>query len=856
VGDFVNGGVGNDTLVGSNLSDALMGAEGDDVIIGGAGHDIVYGDGTYAIVGATLPASGPWWTWGGLTTTYPMADENSPAWGQLQSFSFLTGTVSGAFDTTVGGADVIYGGSGGDLVLGGHGNDIIYGEAGMDSLDGGAGDDALYGGDDDDAITGDLNADSSQHGDDFIDLGAGQAAQSARGNGGDDIILGGDTDDYLEGDELLQRGGTVDGSYHGNDFIDAKGGDDRVWGQGGADTLLGGAGNDYVQGDTDETVLALIYHGDDWLDGGDGDDTLRGDGGNDTLIGGPGADELYAGPGNDTLAGGMGADHLAGGAGDDIYLDVTSIDTVDDIEGKNRIVLNQAHGLSATAPTAVTGGNVLLVTLDNGETLTLQNAFFGMNATLEFAGGEEVDVETTVGNTLTTSLSLQLGNAGGRLYGGAARDWLYGGDGDDVIIGYGGNDSLQGGSGSDTYLVGRGDGSDIITERYGSPNKTDVLRFEEGILPQDIKVRRWWSGDGEDSLRLELLNAQGQYVHIQDYFKSADNSRRVDRIEFSDGTVWEYADIKAMFPLPTEGNDSLQGYANDDYIDGLAGDDSVNGMAGNDEIHGGSGNDRIQGGIGNDTLLGEAGNDLLYGFGSSVYDTNAVINEQGNDLLYGGAGNDRMFGGQGSDIYLFGRGDGEDEIVEAPNTVGATMDVLRLGAGILPEHVTLYRIEGVWGDSSLVVVIDASGTQVKLTDYFDSADNQIERIEFDNGTGPIWTAQDIASRVQVGTKNTMTGTAADDVFFVDHERDIIIEVANGGTDTVYSGRTYRLPDNVENLSLTGVLHSDAYGNTLDNIFNGNAGNNYFSGDGGNDIAYGGMGDDEYYDIDTVIEYVS
>ncbi|MBK9428232.1 MAG: hypothetical protein IPN63_12825 [Gammaproteobacteria bacterium] len=31
VGDFVNGGVGADTLIGGALSDALMGAEGDDL---------------------------------------------------------------------------------------------------------------------------------------------------------------------------------------------------------------------------------------------------------------------------------------------------------------------------------------------------------------------------------------------------------------------------------------------------------------------------------------------------------------------------------------------------------------------------------------------------------------------------------------------------------------------------------------------------------------------------------------------------------------------------------------------------------------------------------------------------------
>ncbi len=846
VGDFVSGGAGADTLIGGALSDALMGADGDDLILGGAGHDIIYGDGTY------VPDGTGWatWTWRGQTATYPAADESSPTWGVVTGLALVTGS----FDSAVGGVDTIYGGSGGDYILAGRGNDVVDGESGMDSIDGGAGADALYGGDDDDAITGDLNAPPVEHGDDFIDLGPGQVQQAARGGGGNDIILGGDTNDYIEGDEI--RAG-YDASYHGDDFIDAKGGDDTVWGEGGADTLLGGAGNDYLQGDADS--VASQYQGDDWLDGGDGDDTLRGDGGNDTLIGGAGADDLFAGAGNDTLLGGEGADYLAGGAGDDLYLDVTALDSVDDTDGNNRIVLNQADGLAATAPLSVTGGTVLHVRLDNGEILTLDNAFFGMNATLEFAGGDEIDLETVVGDTLTTPLSLTLGSAGGRLYGGAAADLLYGGIGSDALSGHKGNDTLQAGGGSDVYLFAWGDGKDTITESVGGVGKTDVLRFKEGIRPQDVKVTRQWSGSGEDSLRLELINEQGDltgdHVQVMDYFKSVDNSTRVDRIEFADGTVWVYADIQAMLPAPTENSDLLTGYAGNDYLDGLGGNDSINGKAGNDTLQGGAGDDDIQGGLGNDSLLGGAGNDRLLGYGAWLSDINAVLNEVGNDVLAGGAGNDRMFGGQGDDMYLFGRGDGVDEIGETPNTVGATVDVLRLGTGILPEHVTLYRIEDGLGYSDLIVVIDNSSTQLKVSSYFAAADYQIERIEFDGGAGPVWTAADIASRVQVGTRNTMTGTAADDTFLVDEEYDSIIEALNGGTDTVYASRSFTLPANVENLTLTGVLHSEAVGNSLDNVFVGNASDNKFRGLGGYDIAYGGAGDDWYRDIDEVVEYL-
>ncbi|WP_324779516.1 calcium-binding protein [Thiobacillus sedimenti] len=813
------------------------------------------------------------------------------------------------------GKDMIWGASAADQLYGGDGDDWIMGNLGADHIEGGIGNDYITGlGDGAEVKGGDGNDIVSAASAEYLTIGglrsgvipgitediiwtdvsqhwtAGYNVQQLNADGSLDFQVGGGVaiNTVFSGASALGGGWTYQFSVVGGVFqlkythptLAPNGeapatslvhgitsgyvlaGGVYLSGEAGADFLVGNNGDDVLGGGTGDDIL-IGEAGHDVLLGGDQNDSLFGEAGNDVLEGGAGADELYGGLGEDILDGGAGVDQLVGGAGNDTYLNVTGEDVINDTEGHDTIVLATATGLGAGGLSVVNTGDQgqyrqLNVALDNGETLKLDDAFYGTSAAIQFANGDVLDLETLVGTQFATPLYLGLGNEGGRLYGGAGADILNGGSGDDILTGHLGNDTLQGGYGNDVYLVSRGDGQETIFEEGGN---ADILRFDESIRPEDIKPIRWYGwdywGNVEDSLRLEWLNTDGpspktEYVHIKNYFVSVDDSRRVDRIEFSNKTVWTYADIQALLLAPTNGHDLLEGFAGADVIDGLDGPDSINGKAGDDVLQGGAGDDDVQGGLGNDTLRGGAGNDRLLGYAAWLDDTSATNNDPGDDVLYGGAGNDLMFGGQGNDVYLFGRGDEFDQIGETANAAGGGMDTLRLDAGVLPGNVTLHRTL-----NDLVLVIDGGRDQVRMANYFrtDMGDVQIERIEFDGGMGPVWTAVDIASQVEYGVQNSITGSAGNDTFIVDHELDSITEAADSGIDTVLASRSYSLANNIENLTLTGFLHINAVGNALNNVLTGNSGNNTLDGQDGMDTAFGGGGNDWYVNVEQVVENV-
>ncbi|WP_274704138.1 bluetail domain-containing putative surface protein, partial [Microcystis aeruginosa] len=97
----------------------------------------------------------------------------------------------------------------------------------------------------------------------------------------------------------------------------------------------------------------------------------------------------------------------------------------------------------------------------------------------------------------------------------------------------------------------------------------------------------------------------------------------------------------------------------------------------------------------------------------------------------------------------------------------------------------------------------------------------------------------------VGTSgaDAMTGLAGNDTYTVNNAGDLVIEALNQGTDTVQASISYTLPDNVENLLLTGSGNLNGTGNALNNQITGNSGNNSLNGAAGIDTLTGGVGTD-------------
>jgi len=93
--------------------------------------------------------------------------------------------------------------------------------------------------------------------------------------------------------------------------------------------------------------------------------------------------------------------------------------------------------------------------------------------------------------------------------------------------------------------------------------------------------------------------------------------------------------------------------------------------------------------------------------------------------------------------------------------------------------------------------------------------------------------------------DTLEGGAGHDTYTV-LAGDVVVEAAGKGTDTVRTWLgSYTLPDNVENLVITGASWTVATGNGLANRITGNAFANTLDGRGGDDYLTGGGGADTF-----------
>ncbi|WP_139126632.1 calcium-binding protein, partial [Acinetobacter sp. YK3] len=312
---------------------------------------------------------------------------------------------------------------------------------------------------------------------------------------------------------------------------------------------------------------------------------------------------------------------------------------------------------------------------------------FGGNDRIETLGGDDI-AYGGIGQDIIYG-----GTGNDYLEGNQGDDRIYGGDGSDTLIGGTGNDYLDGGAGNDTYIFSLGDGQDTIQSYENNANKLDRIVFNDGIEIADVSLKR----QGDD---LIVKYSENDQITVNNYFDSnGATASRIDQIVFADGTtVWDVAYIKQQVLVPTESNDTIQGYNSADHLIGLTGNDSL--------------------------------------FGNS-----------GNDTLIGGTGNDYLNGATGNDNYIFNLGDGQD-IIESYEYNINKLDRIIFSEGIVVSDVSLKR------QSNDLIIKYSENDQITVKNYFDSngaTAYRIDQIVFADET--VWDVETIKIKVLAATES-------------------------------------------------------------------------------------------------------
>ena len=784
--DYLDGGAGNDILIGDG---------GDDILSGGADNDQLFGDDS--------------------------ADDQA-------------GYLVGAGD------DILDGGAGDDLLAAGDGADSLSGGAGIDTLFGDKGDDVLDGGDDADTMLGGDGADElfGGGGNDLL-FGDGLNNQFVAGTvGGDDFLDGGDGDDELQGGvgaDMLSGGA-------GNDFLLGQDDDDTIFGDEGDDELQGGVGNDLLGGDAGNDLL-LGDAGDDELFGDTGDDKLGGNDGNDVLLGGVGNDILEGGKGNDVLIGGAGNDvyNFSLGDGQDTITDTVLVGEGNFINFFPGITLNSLtfnHDQATQALTIQVGGGADSITLLGFDPNTFR---YAVNA-LRFSDGSFVALADQLplpGGLIEgtdDSNVIRTGSTDDTIFAGGGNDLVQSGEGNDQLIGGMGNDVLNGGAGQDTYLFNAGDGSDRVSDAPGEGNR---LLFGPGISVNSVTLGL---GTG-DSLSVHTGVAGDAIQILENLEETLEPS--IDALEFADGATLSIEELLArgIEIIGTAGVDTLTGTNLIDRISGGAGNDVIAGGLGadilrgegeSDQLFGGDGADQLDGGAGTDLLNGEAGQDTYVfgrGYGQDILQDSPVEQSGPNTIQL-------TSGVSPHEVRLQARL--SEDGVNVVLTINGTEDELTLlGAAdpsLLPISQILFADGTSWDTTEILTRIEG----LRLTAV--PAGSSLEGTGFRDELIGAQGNDELDGR---GGADRMVGGAGDDLYWVENPGDTVVELEGEGSDTVLSQSDYTLPEHVENLWLRGTslpatdpVHGE--GNAGDNVLLGNSVNNVLIGGAGDDIFWGGF----------------
>ena len=444
------GGSGDDILTGNNstiLANTINGGAGNDIIIGTLGADILNGEGgtntvDYTNITSLLMGSA------GITITPTSA------------------IVDGFTQTLTNFAKIIATGK----------NDIINDTGASINYDAGAGNDTVNAG----------------LGDDFFDGGLGIDTISYVGHSGGSLnvnMSSVDANNYF----TVTIGSEIDKVKNFETFIASSANDtiigstvaDIIYGGAGNDTINGGAGNDGLYGDAgNDTINGGA--GNDTINGGAGNDILYGDDGNDIITDIDGVNTTYGGLGDDIIYAAINGNTIYGDGGTDTLnyngSTVSNLTFAMNDDGTGTVT-------DGTKTDNFSGFEVFYGSSGNDTFIgnSSANIFYGNSGSNIFRGRGGVDIFYGGSDSDTADYSLADGGVTATLSGvspGASND----GDGStdtfvsienitgsnfaDTLTGGSGNNLLFGGSGNDTFNASSG--SDTIN---GDAGTTDTLNY-------------------------------------------------------------------------------------------------------------------------------------------------------------------------------------------------------------------------------------------------------------------------------------------------------------------------------------------------------------------------------------------
>ena len=677
----VDGGTGEDTILGSNGNDVLLSGDGDDFVDGQQGNDV-----------ASLGVGNDVFQW-------DPGDGNDTIEGQdgTDTMLFNGSAASESFQASANGGRLLFTRNLGNIVMDGNDVEVIdlnaLGNVDTLTVNDLSGTDVVeinsdlagtLGG-----AAGDGQADmivvNGTNGNDVIDIvGAGTSASvlglAARVNvsnaeGANDSLVV----NALDGDDAVTATTLPAGVIKLT--TDGGAGDDSLLGSQGADVFLGGSGNDVVFGDNGND-RALMGAGDDsfqW-NPGDGNDTLEGQDGVDTML------FFGANIGENIDVSADGGRVLFFRNVASVTMDLDDVESIDfrALGGADNIVVGDLSGTDVTSnrldlrgPDGGGDGAADGITVNGTQGPDVFGAVgnagginvSGLSAATSISFAEQANDRLTLnglgGDDVVDATSLAADGIQLAMNGGLGVDALRGSGGDDLINGGDGNDVALMGAGDDSFVWNPGDDNDTLEGQNGfdemlfnganvaegitiSANGGRVLFFRDiaGVTMDldDVESIDFNARGGADTIAVndlsgtDVTEVNTDLAGVPGGVGDGQPDNVIQQGTNGDDVSVVFGDASGVAAIGLAARVNITGAeaANDRLtLNMLAGDDVVDASG----LAAGAIQLTIDGGDGNDVLIGSDGDDVLRG-------------GAGDDVLLGGLGIDVLDGGDGDDIEI------------------------------------------------------------------------------------------------------------------------------------------------------------------------------------------------------------